>query len=177
MKNKIEHNDIKRIFDESYQNLVIQALRLVKNPETAEDIVQDCFIKLWNKREELEISGNIVAYLARMIRNSCLDYLKKRRIQTSELNEAYQGSFEVEDALMTKDLQNSIDRIIDNLPEKCRQVFVLSRFEELSYNEISIKLDISKKTVEAHISRALKSLRTNLKQFLFIFLDKLRVKL
>lgn len=168
MKNAIKHIEIKKLFDESYQDLVIQALRLVKNPETAEDIVQDCFIKLWDKREKLEISGNIVAYLARMIRNSCLDFLKKKRIQTSELNEAYQGSFEVEDAMVTKDLQERIDRIIDDLPEKCRQVFVLSRFEELSYKEIAEQLNVSKKTVEAHISRALKSLRQNLKQFLFI---------
>jgi len=116
----------------------------------------------------LEISGDKLAYLARMIRNNCLDFLKKRKIETSELNEAYQGSFEVEDALITKDLQEKIDKTIDSLPEKCRQVFVLSRFEELSYNEISKQLNISKKTVEAHISRALKSLRISLKQFLFI---------
>jgi len=168
LKNKIKHTDIKKIFDESYQDLVVQALRLVKNPETAEDIVQDCFIKIWDKRNNLEISGDKLAYLARMIRNSCLDFLKKRKIETSELNEAYQGSFEVEDVLITKDLQEKIDKTIDSLPEKCRQVFVLSRFEELSYNEISKQLNISKKTVEAHISRALKSLRISLKQFLFI---------
>lgn len=168
MKANNKNIDIKQIFDESYQDLVIQALRLVKNPETAEDIVQECFIKLWDKKDDLNVSGNVVAYLARMIRNSCLDFLKKKKIQTSELNEAYQGSFETEDALETKDLQEKIDKVIDNLPEKCRQVFVLSRFEEMSYNEISKQLDISKKTVEAHVSRALKSLRVSLKQFLFI---------
>ena len=169
MKKDTNNIDLKQIFDNSYQDLVRQALRLVKNTETAEDIVQECFIKLWEKKEDLKISGNVVAYLARMIRNSSLDYLKKKRLQTSELNESYQGAFEVEDALVTKDLQDTIDKVIDNLPEKSRQVFVLSRFEEMSYSEISKELDISKKTVEAHISRALKNLRKSLKQFLFIF--------
>lgn len=167
--NKInKHSDLKKIFDESYNSLVIQAIRLVKNQETAEDVVQDCFIKLWEKKDKLNISGNVNAYLAKMVRNRCLDFLKKKKIQTSELNETYQGAIENNDHLEMNDLQSSIDKIIDDLPEKCRQTFILSRFEELSYKEIAEQLDISKKTVEAHISKALKSLRTNLKQFLLI---------
>jgi len=169
------HNELKQIFDTAYNSLVLQSLRLVKNPETAEDIVQECFIKLWEKKDTLDITGNTTAYLAKMVRNRSLDFLKKKRIQTSELNETYQGVTKAIDHLETKDLQSEIDTIIDSLPEKCRQVFVLSRFEELSYKEISEQLDISKKTVEAHISKALKSLRTNLKQYLIIVITKLRV--
>jgi RNA polymerase sigma-70 factor (ECF subfamily) len=172
LKKIIEHSDLKKIFDDSYNSLVIQAIRIVKNQETAEDIVQDCFIKLWEKKEELNISGNINAYLAKMVRNRSLDFIKKRKIQTSELNESYQGTIENNDLLELDDLQSSIDHVIDNLPEKCRQTFVLSRFEELSYQEIAEQLDISKKTVEAHISKALKSLRKNLKQFLIILIKK-----
>lgn len=171
MKNIIKHSDLKKIFEDSYRNLVIQAVRLVKNSESAEDIVQDCFIKLWEKKDQLEIAGNVTAYLSKMVRNRSLDFLKKKRLQTSELNEAFQGASENEDHLVTEDLQTRIDKTIDSLPEKCRQVFVLSRFEELSYQEIADKLEISKKTVEAHISKALKSLRKSLNQFLFIIFN------
>lgn len=172
MRKIIKHSDLKQIFDDSYSSLVIQAIRLVKTQETAEDIVQDCFIKLWEKKEELSIEGNVNAYLAKMIRNRCLDFIKKKKIQTSELNETYQGAIENNDQLELADLQASITEIIDALPEKCRQTFVLSRFEELSYKEIAEQLDISKKTVEAHISKALKSLRKNLKQFLIIIINR-----
>ena len=171
--NKLEkHSDLKQIFDSSYSNLVLQALRFVKREEIAEDIVQDCFIKLWEKKDELNISGNIVAYLARMVRNKSLDFIKKKRLQTSELHETYQAGFIAENTLETEDLQSKIDNTLDNLPEKCRQVFVLSRFEDMSYKEIATELDISKKTVEAHISKALKVFRTNLKQFLIIIINK-----
>ncbi len=168
MKKIQKHSDLKDIFDKSYSNLVFQALRLLKNKESAEDIVQDCFIMLWNKKDTLKITGNIHAYLAKMVRNKSLDFLKKKRLETSELNESYQGSFNAEDTLETKDLQSQIDKTIDELPEKCRQVFVLNRFEDMSYKEIAEQLDISKKTVEAHISKALKSLRIGLKKFLII---------
>ena len=166
------HSDLKKIFDTSYSNLVLQALRYVKHAEIAEDVVQDCFIKLWEKKDELKISGNITAYLARMVRNKSLDYIKKKKLQTTELNETYQAGFIAENTLETADLQSKIDKTLDNLPEKCRQVFVLSRFEEMSYKEIAAELDISKKTVEAHISKALKSFRTDLKQFLIIILKQ-----
>lgn len=172
MKEKIKHSDLKQLFDASYNSLVIQAIRLVKNQETAEDIVQDCFIKLWEKKASLEISGNVTAYLAKMVRNKCLDFIKKKKIQTSELNETYQGAIANNDQLEMDELQSSIDKIIDALPEKCRQTFVLSRFEELSYKEIAEQLDISKKTVEAHISKALKSLRKDLNQFLLLLFNK-----
>lgn len=135
--------------------------------------MQDCFIKLWEKKETLEISGDITAYLARMIRYKSFDFLKKKKITTVELNETYQGVSENFDELETKDLQVKIDKTIDSLPEKCRQVFVLNRFEDMSYKEISKQLDVSVKTVEAHISRALKHLRGGLKQFLIIIIKSI----
>lgn len=135
--------------------------------------MQDCFIKLWEKKETLEISGDITAYLARMIRYKSFDFLKKKKITTVELNETYQGFSETFDKLETKDLQVKIDKTIDSLPEKCRQVFVLNRFEDMSYKEISKQLDVSVKTVEAHISRALKHLRGGLKQFLIIIIKSI----
>ncbi|MGB0885491.1 MAG: RNA polymerase sigma-70 factor [Chitinophagales bacterium] len=160
--------ELKNLFDKSYQYLVIKAVRIVYKQDVAEDLVQECFIKLWEKRETIDAKISIEVYLNKMIRNKCLDYLKKNKVRLEELDENIGLAADSDDKEEAQEIQRNIDKTLNSLPEKCRQVFVLSRFEEMSYKEISDQLDISKKTVEAHVSKALKSFRSSLKQYLII---------
>ena len=172
-------NDLKIVYEKMNRQLLIQAYRIVSQNDIAEDIVQECFIKLWEKRKEIQTNISIEGYIKRMVRNRCLDYLRKNKVRIVEINEnlnleTTEDSDQVKFEKNQK-LQLQIHTTLNSLPEKCRQVFILAKYEKMSYNQISEKLDISKKTVESHMSKALKSFRINLKQFLIIILNRVRV--
>lgn len=179
MKNLNSQQDLKIIYDAQFKSLIIQAFRIVNKTDSAEDIVQECFIKLWNKRNDIKADISVELYLRKMVRNSCLDFLRKFKVKTVEINE----NLNIEDPIdeeevrfeKNKELQKKIKATLDSLPDKCRQVFVLAKYEKMSYKQISEKLNIAQKTVEAHMSKALKQFRLNLKQYLIIIFKKLRV--
>ena len=164
------HQDLKAFFDSNYRNAVIRANRIVKNQATAEDLVQDCLIKLWEQKDRLK-AGSIEGYFASMVRNKSIDFLRKKKpkiIATDDVQIAVEDNSSLELA----ELSAKIDTTIDGLPERCREVFVLSRFEKMSYKEIAESLAISTKTVENHISKALKVLTAALSFILFLFFFK-----
>ena len=163
-----KHLKFEQFFQNNYNRFVLQAIRIVKDGNKAEDIVQDCFIKLWDKRNEITFDSNALGYLYRMVRNKSIDYLRAYKpVANLEDSDIENASFLASDKVETEELQVRINNAIDALPEKCRQVFVLSRFENLSYKEIASQLDISPKTVENQISKALKQLRRKLLSFFF----------
>ena len=164
------HQDLKIFFDSNYRNAVIRANRIVQNQATAEDLVQDCLIKLWEQKDRLQ-AGSIEGYFATMVRNKSIDFLRKKKPKLIG-TDAIQIAAEDNSSLELAELQAKIDRAIDSLPERCREVFVLSRFENMSYREIAESLVISPKTVENHISKALKVLTTALNFILFLFFFK-----
>ncbi len=164
------------IFHRHYSMVCKTVYRIVPEPETAEDLAQEVFLELWRRRESLQISTSPVAYLRRAAVNKALNYLRDHKIARADdtelplLPDAQPG---MQSQLEAVELQRLVDQYIEELPEKCRLVFILSRFESLSHAEIAEQLQISVKTVENQMTKALRFLRQALAPYLsalfFIF--------
>ena len=160
------------LFREHYDYLCRAVYRILPKSEVVEDLVQDVFFEFWRKRDTLNINTSFKAYLRRAAVNKTLNYIRDLRLKTVDVEKAPEAASKLAEApevMAGKEVQESIDNAIDQLPERCRMVFVLSRFEEKSYKEIAQELDISVKTVENQISKALKLLRETL-DFLMVML-------
>ena len=146
----------------------------MKDSDTARDIVQEVFFILWKKKEEIDLSKQVRSYLASSVRNKCLNWLrdhKKFSENLIEIEDQYiQSSFISPDKLIENELKKKIKSSIDELPPRCREVFILSRYENLKYMEIADRLEISVKTVETQMSKALQHLRIRLGEFLTILM-------
>jgi RNA polymerase sigma-70 factor (ECF subfamily) len=161
------------LFKEQFIPLCSFAKGFVYDQDTAKEIVQDVFINLWNKKETIDQARSVKAYLYQSVRNRCLNYIRdhqKFRSHYLDIEVERTRPAEDYDLLVSEETQNKIEAAIRKLPEKCREVFELSRFDEMKYNDIAIKLAISVKTVEVHISKALKILREELKDLMTILL-------
>jgi RNA polymerase sigma-70 factor (ECF subfamily) len=167
----------KKIFDEIfkmyYTPLCHYCIRYVSDPEITEEIVQDLFFKLWIKRESLILHSSLQSYLYKAVKNHSLNYINQLKIQ--ERHRQYVGFTAKEthdsfDQLEETDLELLIKGAILKLPEKRRAVFELSRNDGLKYAQIAEKLNISIKTVEAQMSKALEQLRTVLKEYVLVAL-------
>lgn len=157
------------LFRKYYSPLCKRILSIVNDPDAAEDVIQQLFIKIWDSRADLNVPDSVIAYLTVSARNRALNYLKSsQRKDQGESLLLHQVS-ETDDTLIqkleSKELQTLIDEAIDNLPEKRREIFKLSRFEGLSYKEIAERQQISVKTVEAQMGKALQSLREFVKSY------------
>ncbi len=150
------------LFRLHYAYLCQSVYRILPNATIAEDLVQDVFYELWKKKDNIHINTSIRAYLRRAARNKTLNHIRDQKMQfedeenSPELESNTISSYE---KLETQELQRYITKAIDELPERCRLVFSLSRYEDMTYNQIATSLDISVKTVENQISKALKLLR------------------
>ena len=153
---------IEILFREYYPDVCRAVMRIIPDAAIAEDIAQDVFFELWRKRNILNINASFGAYLRRAARNKSLNYIRDRKINPEgedQLPHRSEAQTDANRKLEVQDLQNSIDQAINDLPERCRQIFSLSRYEDLSYQEIADQLGISIKTVENQISKALRLLR------------------
>ena len=148
------------LFDRYYKYLLVTAYAYVKDENTIRDLTQDVFLEIWKKRNSLNIS-NVKAYLRRSVINKALNYIKAQRLNFEESDEAFDvpENQKVQEQLEANQLQEVINEAIESLPERCRVIFSLRRFEELSLKEIAAKLDISPKTVENQLTKAMKILR------------------
>ncbi len=155
------------LFHRTFRRLFDFALKITKDEPIAEDIVQDAFLKLWKKRDQVS-STNIEGYLFRLVRNQCIDYIKFVRltsVKTSQMSalqkyeELYRIDFIRDEPylLIDQELKREIEKTIDLLPARCKEVFILSRIEGLKNREIAEKLQINIKNVERHLARALKT--------------------
>ncbi len=160
---------IERIFKQYYSYICSAVYKIIPDPTLTEDLAQDVFYELWRKRERIEINSSLKAYLKRAAINKALNYIRSKKMKfDSDDDDAVinisvpssEGSFEAQE------LQGIINAAIDTLPEKCRIVFMMSRFEEMSYKEIAAALEISIKTVENQISKALKILKKAVNPYL-----------
>ena len=162
------------LFKSHYAMLTLYAMRFVQDMENAEEIVQDVFFNLWENRQKRDINVSLKSYLYRTVKNTCLNLLKHRKVedryrehfsrelQYDELNE--------DNWMVETELSDKITAAIEKLPPERKKVFVLSRFEELKYREIAEKLNLSIKTVENQMGKALKFLREELKDYLLLLL-------
>ncbi|MBN2486176.1 MAG: RNA polymerase sigma-70 factor [Bacteroidales bacterium] len=153
------------LFKRLYPRLKDFAWKVVKDEDIAKDIVQDVFIKLWEKKKSVE-TINIEAFIFKSVKNQCLTHLKHLKIvenvnsnlsNLSEVEELYRIDFVRNEpyVLIEKELQRQIEDVFNKLPGQCRNVFMLSRIEGLKNREIAEKLEINIKNVERHITRAL----------------------
>ena len=166
---RIRQGDVQQfesLFRSSYVSLVRYARTLIKDQDTAEEIVQDLFYRLWKDREKLEIESSLNGYLFRSVHNRCLHYIEHVKVVERHAEEMLHGFQEnpesPSDILNYKELQAKIASILEKLPERCGRIFCMSRFEGLKYNEIAEKLSVSVKTVESNMGRALKEFRKEL---------------
>jgi RNA polymerase sigma-70 factor, ECF subfamily len=165
------------IFKSNYKNLCFYAESLVGEKAAAEEIVGDFFLKLWENHKTIDIQITIKAYLFTSIYNSSLKYLEHLKVlrkyyeyasyilDNKDLWSPVSANYPLAN-LISQEIVGEIESAIQDLPEHCREIFQLSRFEELSYEEIAEKLDISINTVRTQMSRALQKLRISLKQYL-----------
>ncbi|HZK62482.1 MAG TPA: RNA polymerase sigma-70 factor [Anaerovoracaceae bacterium] len=150
-------------FDRYYTGLCYYAFKFVKDMDESRSLVQQVFVDLWIKRDKLVIQQSLKAYLFAAVRNYVLDYLKHKVVELKYLNEVQSESVTIgRDLIEEAELNARINSAIEALPEKCREVFVLCRFEELRYSEIARRLGISIKTVEMQMGIAMKKLRSKL---------------
>jgi RNA polymerase sigma-70 factor (ECF subfamily) len=150
-------------FDRYYPGLCYCAEKFIHDMDESRSLVQQVFVDLWMKRSKLVIEQSLKAYLFTAVRNSALDYLKHKLVETKYLRDVNPEMLTVDHDLMEEaELNARITSAIDELPEKCREIFTLCRFGELRYSEISKKLGISIKTVEMQMGIALKKLRSKL---------------
>lgn len=157
-----DQSALKQVFETHYRWLVAEVYQLIRDRDGAQDLVQDVFATFWQKRAVLEIHTSIAAYLKKAAINTALNYIKTRK--RFDFNEPETFLTALPDTTTTaEDLTESHTKQlmahIDNLPEKCRIVFMLSRFDDLSHKEIAEKLGISTKTIENQITKALKMLK------------------
>jgi RNA polymerase sigma-70 factor, Bacteroides expansion family 1 len=160
-----------------YEPLVHFTNEYLSDFESSRNIAQNIFLKLWEKRELIDPDSNIRAYLYVAARNACLSHLRHQKIENTFFEksqkklERLQLNYDALEELRIENidfqnLENKIQETIESLPPRCKEVFILSRFENLKNKEIAMKLDISVKAVEANITRALITLRENTKDYL-----------
>jgi len=162
------------------------AKNVVKDEMIAQDIVQDVFVKVWENKAEIE-SLNLEAFLFRLVRNRCIDYIKhikvvNNRMHAIQISSKYEELYRIDFIgnepylLIEEELKVKIEKTIHSLPDRCREVFILSRLDGLKNREIAVKLGINIKNVERHLSRALQSFRKNFAEELPIALVILVIK-
>lgn len=151
------------LFKRHYKPLCRRVNTMLNDEEATEDVVQALFIKIWESRDTLQTPDSVAAYLFTAARNRALNYIKAQsRKSNNEIplnNHHDEADYRTEEQMDAKELQKALYAAIDALPEKRREVFVLSRFEGKSYKEIAEIMQISIKTVEAQMGKALSTLR------------------
>jgi RNA polymerase sigma-70 factor (ECF subfamily) len=155
------------LFGLHYQNLCTFANTYLRNVEEAEECVADVFVNLWKSRKNLSIEKSFKSYLYTSVKYSAFAYLRKRIPAFEDIEDIQNGIVEdsagPEQILLQAELEEEVDKIIETLPSRCRQVFLMSRTDALSYKEISAILNISEKTIENHLAKAIQILRKSLK--------------
>ena len=159
-----------KIYNRYWFKLYSSAYKRLKNNEASEEIVQDVFTNFWKNRNELKLQVGLSNYLFIATRNEVFNYYRKQLIRNKfalySLRDDYDNSNE--QIVLLRDLQHHIEQLVNRLPNKCQLIYRLSRVENRTNKEIAALLNISEKTVEGHLTKALKQLRLNLANLLAI---------
>lgn len=162
------------VFNLYGENLVRYAATIVKTMDEAEDVVQQLFVSIWAKKESFGINTSLKNYLYKAVYHSCLNKIKQVNVRqdyavyySQVANDHAAGATQ---ELERKEVYTVVEKAIDELPEQCRLIFRMSRFEQLKYQEIADKLGLSVKTVENQMGKALKHMRVRLKDYMYILI-------
>ncbi|MBK8503467.1 MAG: RNA polymerase sigma-70 factor [Saprospiraceae bacterium] len=172
-RNVLDEERFGQLFKTHFVRLSNFARQYIEDTDTCKDIVQKVFINLWEKRAQIDSEKSVISYLFTSVKNRCLNHIRDNKKFRSQLLDIDCGDIEIaieDDGHFIEELQDQIQLALDNLPEKCRLVFEMSRFQDMKYKDIARQLDISEKTVEAHMGKALKSLRVSLGRYLTLLL-------
>lgn len=159
----------RQLFDRYYEKLVVTSLQITKDSNVAKDAAQEVFLALWKNRMTINIQQSLLSYLKRGVVNRSLNMIKSRKRHGGNLvpEDVHLPTPSKADKMVEfGELQEFVHKAIDQLPDRCREVFVLCRFEGYSHKEISEQLGISTKTVENQMTKALKVLRKTVLPFL-----------
>jgi RNA polymerase sigma-70 factor, ECF subfamily len=160
------------LFTRYYVRLTRYALRQINDSMVAQEIVQDAYIYIWNKRDSIQINKSIEAYLFKSVANKCINHVKSKihKIDglTTDVEAGSNKAVSVND-LEVKELQQLIELTLKSLPEKTALIYSFSRNSGLTYDEIAEKLDISPKTVDYHICSALRQMKKVLQKYGYVF--------
>lgn len=171
---KSDQNAFTAIYNRYWEKMFALAARKVDDLHDAEEIVQEIFVSLWNKRENLQITSSFNNYLAVSVKYRVIKTLARqqihKRFENSEMNNISILDNSTMEYLDFDELKSKLEHYVSELPEKCRLVYQLSREAGFSQKQIAEKMSISEKTVEAHLSKAIKTLRIRLNKFMLVAL-------
>jgi RNA polymerase sigma-70 factor (ECF subfamily) len=174
---KIQNGELfalEKVYKTAFQSLVYYAREITGQPELAEEVVQDIFLKIWMLRSELSIKGSFKAYLFQSVHNHSLNAIRQQKTRKESVNlpgsdiiwRFISDNYETDDNLIERIFSDEteiiIERLIKGLPEQCRKIFLMSRYELLNNEEIAIRMGISENTVKTHIYRALQKISIGL---------------
>ena len=163
-----DRESFNQVFRRYYSPMVRFCIRYVADSDLASEIVQDLFVKLWSNREKISFNTSFESYMLTSVRNSALTYINKERSHAEANLRVFSEESDNTDpseTLQSNNLEESYRKILKDMPEKRREVFLASRYDGLKYSEIAEKLGISQKTVEAQMSAAIKQLKDGLKAY------------
>lgn len=173
-KSKIDIKEFEAIFRELFVPLCRYAHTYLSDQDSSREVVHDVFVQVWERHEKLHLDIPLKSYLYTSVRNRSLNYLRDRskfhNTKDSDYDEIVMGSTDEVDFLEVEELEQKIQLVLQDLPEKCAEIFRMNRFEGLRYKEIADQLKISVKTVEAQMSKALRILRENLREYLYLLI-------
>ncbi len=168
----LDQESFKILFKSQFKVLCFFAVKYVRDYEASREIVQDVFLKLWEKRKDIDPEKSLKSYLGTAVRNRCINYLRDNKKFNHDLQYMEELPVNISvapsDKLLESEIRVRIMEATAELPDKCREIFILSRNEQLKYQEIADHLGISVKTVETQMSKALQHMRIRLREFLMI---------
>ncbi len=154
--------EYRRVFEEFYNPLCNFAHKYVENSDAAEDVVQEVFVQMWQKRDQIVLTTSMKSYLFQSTRNKAIEILRRRKLQKAYVEEESHKAdsfYEIDNEADNYMIKEQLNKSIRQLPPKCQKIFVLSKMNGLTYGEIAEELNLSVKTVENQIGRGLKLLR------------------
>lgn len=166
------HKAFESVFIAYYDRIRVFIFGYLKSESDAEELTEDLFVGLWEKRTSIDTSKSFNSYLHTIARNTALNFLKKRYLHTAYINNTSisEHSSTSEEDLIAKELGLLIDNVIDEMPEQRKRIYILSRNEGLSNSEIAGQLNTTKRNVESQLSLALKEIRKAISTFFFTLL-------
>ena len=172
--NKVKNDDqcaYERLFKAHYESLCRFAFRFLEDKDEAEEVVQEVFCKIWDKRKSLSFTSSFKAYVFTSVRNKCFNHNEHMKVRHQHQAHVKHTTSEADSGMLEEvDLERKIEEAVATLPEQCRKVFKMNRFEGLKYKEIAEQLGISPKTVENQMGKALKVMRVHLKDYLTVLI-------